>query len=52
MKLRWPGKYQHFEPFWGCTQYPDCRGRRNILPNGEPEGDEDDYVTGDEEEER
>ena len=26
----------HFEPFFGCTQYPECRGTRAIGPNGEP----------------
>jgi len=30
-----------FEPFWGCSQFPDCKGTRNILPNGRPEMDDD-----------
>jgi ssDNA-binding Zn-finger/Zn-ribbon topoisomerase 1 len=27
--------------FWGCSTYPECKGTRNILPDGTPE--EDDY---------
>jgi ssDNA-binding Zn-finger/Zn-ribbon topoisomerase 1 len=42
MKLRRPNHPgQRFDPFWGCTQYPDCKGKRNILPNGKPEEDEE-----------
>lgn len=26
--------------FWGCFQFPDCKGSRNIAPDGEPETDE------------
>lgn len=27
-----PGSYNKFDPFWGCSQYPDCHGKRNIDP--------------------
>ena len=38
MTLRRPKSYQDFKPFWGCSQYPDCRGTRNVDPDtGEPE---------------
>ena len=39
MKLRkpWTHARVQFTPFWGCSQYPDCRGRRNILADGLPE---------------
>jgi len=30
-----------FDPFWGCSQYPDCRGTRNIKEDGAPESDDD-----------
>lgn len=42
MVLRRPGKNQDWEPFWGCDRYPNCKGTRNILPNGRPEDDFDD----------
>ncbi len=35
-----PHKWQ-FDPFWGCAQYPDCRGTRNIKEDGTPESDDD-----------
>lgn len=25
-------KYGQFDAFWGCSQYPDCHGKRNIDP--------------------
>ena len=28
-----------FKPFWGCSDYPDCRGTRNIMESGKPETD-------------
>ncbi len=28
--VRRPKPSQHFEPFWGCSQYPDCRGTRTV----------------------
>lgn len=24
------------ERFWGCFDFPDCKGSRSIMPNGEP----------------
>jgi ssDNA-binding Zn-finger/Zn-ribbon topoisomerase 1 len=41
MVLRKPFPGQTWQPFWGCMQYPDCRGRRAILDNGLPETDDD-----------
>lgn len=26
-----------FDPFYGCSQYPECKGARNIDENGNPE---------------
>jgi ssDNA-binding Zn-finger/Zn-ribbon topoisomerase 1 len=40
MVLRRPGPGQDWKPFWGCSQYPDCRGKRQIGPDGRPESDE------------
>jgi ssDNA-binding Zn-finger/Zn-ribbon topoisomerase 1 len=40
MKLRKPGPGAAWDPFWGCSNYPGCKGSRDILPNGEPEFDE------------
>lgn len=39
MTLRRPKpEGKQFDPFWGCSRYPDCRGTRNINPNtGEAE---------------
>ena len=31
MALRRPKPSQDFEPFWGCSQYPDCRGTRRVV---------------------
>lgn len=42
MCLRRPRQDQTWQPFWGCSQYPDCRGTRNIGPDGRPETDEED----------
>jgi ssDNA-binding Zn-finger/Zn-ribbon topoisomerase 1 len=36
MVLRCPKPYQNWEPFWGCSQYPDCKGSRNIKRDGTP----------------
>jgi ssDNA-binding Zn-finger/Zn-ribbon topoisomerase 1 len=47
MKLKLPryGK-KYYEPFWGCSQYPDCRGIRHINPwDGKPEEDSGLYVS-------
>ncbi len=40
MKLRTPDSNQDWEPFWGCTRYPKCKGSINILPNGRPDIDD------------
>ena len=38
MYLRTPKPDQTWAPFWGCSQYPDCKGSRDIDPRtGEPE---------------
>jgi ssDNA-binding Zn-finger/Zn-ribbon topoisomerase 1 len=44
MKLRRPKPGQTYKPFWGCSQYPDCKGTRNIGEDGKPESDEDNWV--------
>ena len=45
MVLRKPkphrNRYDPFDPFWGCSQYPDCKGTRNIKEDGTPESDDD-----------
>ncbi|MHC4413328.1 MAG: topoisomerase DNA-binding C4 zinc finger domain-containing protein [Planctomycetota bacterium] len=43
MKLRKPLAKSSWEPFWGCIRYPNCKGTRDILPNGKPEMDVFDY---------
>ncbi len=30
MILRRPKLHQSFETFWGCSQYPDCKGSREV----------------------
>ena len=30
MKLKRPRPDQDWEPFWGCMNYPNCKGTRNI----------------------
>lgn len=31
-----------WDPFWGCSMYPECKGSRNIDPfSGEPEDDDE-----------
>jgi len=42
MVLRRPKPNQKWKPFWGCSQFPDCHGTRNINPDGTPQ-DDDDY---------
>lgn len=42
MVLRRPKAHQNYKPFWGCSQYPDCDGTRNIRSDGRPESDDDD----------
>lgn len=44
MKLREPRPGQDWQPFWGCQNWPDCRGTREILPDGRPEEDDADPV--------
>jgi ssDNA-binding Zn-finger/Zn-ribbon topoisomerase 1 len=40
MVLRRPKPNQSFDPFWGCSQYPDCHGSRNInKATGKPDDD-------------
>lgn len=44
MKLRKPGKNSRtqYPPFWGCQNFPDCHGRRQIdFDTGLAEGMED-----------
>lgn len=40
MVLRRPRSNQDWEPFWGCGQYPECRGTRQIRADGTPEDDD------------
>lgn len=40
MVLRRPKPGQNWQPFWGCYDFPDCRGVRHIMPDGEPEEDD------------
>ena len=35
-----PPKGSSWDAFWGCSQYPDCKGTRNIGSDGKPETDE------------
>ena len=44
MILRRPSGNQTWDPFWGCSQYPDCRGTRSINSDGTPAGIDDDDV--------
>lgn len=41
MKLRKPGLGQHWKAFWGCPDYPECRGTREIMSDGTPEPDDE-----------
>jgi len=43
MRLRRPKQGQTYKPFWGCSQYPDCKGTRNIGEDGKPESDDDNW---------
>ncbi len=40
MILRRPRQGQNWTPFWGCSEYPECRGKRNIQENGTAEQEE------------
>jgi DNA topoisomerase-3 len=37
MVLRRPRPNQDWEPFWGCSEYPDCKGTIRIDSEGKPE---------------
>ena len=34
MILRRPRRNQSWKPFWGCTCFPNCKGRRGIGSDG------------------
>ena len=37
MRLKEPKPGQsYYEPFWGCPNYPDCKGTRDIGDDGRP----------------
>lgn len=38
MRLKRPDPKATWETFWGCANFPDCRGTRGIQYNGLPEG--------------
>lgn len=40
MVLRRPPQGKNWRPFWGCNQYPDCHGTRQIGSDGKPIIDE------------
>jgi ssDNA-binding Zn-finger/Zn-ribbon topoisomerase 1 len=40
MVLRRPRAGQRWRPFWGCPDWPDCHGKRQIGGDGLPESDE------------
>jgi ssDNA-binding Zn-finger/Zn-ribbon topoisomerase 1 len=37
MKLREPKSTEYFKPYWYCSEYPHCFGRRDILYDGRPD---------------
>ena len=39
MALRKPSPSQSWSPFWGCSQFPGCKGKRGIDASGRPEDD-------------
>ena len=44
MELKRPPPGAEWKTFWGCSRYRDgCRGKRNILPDGTPEDDQDEF---------
>jgi len=47
LKRPHPQSRTQFKPFWGCSEYPDCRGTRNIGPDGKPEDDAGGFAVGD-----
>ena len=40
MSLRRSKPSQDWDSFWGCSSYPSCKGTRQIMHDGRPEGDE------------
>lgn len=46
MVLRRPQPGDSWGPFWGCSNFPECKGRRGILADGRPEGTEDEWWEG------
>ncbi|MCP4540626.1 MAG: hypothetical protein GY832_26105 [Chloroflexi bacterium] len=36
MVLRRPRRHQDWDVFWGCKNYPGCRGSRKIGVDGKP----------------
>ena len=37
MRLRWPRENDFWDPFWGCMEYPRCKGVTHIdMRTGEP----------------
>jgi disulfide bond formation protein DsbB len=43
MVLKRPKPNQDWKPFWGCSQYPDCKGSRGIMDDGTPEDDYEEW---------
>ena len=42
MRLKRPKSHQQWKAFWGCPEWPDCDGTRNVDPEtGEPIQDDD-----------
>jgi len=41
MVLRKPKSNDSWDPFWGCSQYPDCDETVDIGEDGKPELDDD-----------
>lgn len=41
MQLRRPLPGKNWYAFWGCSQFPDCKGTRQIREDGRPEDDEE-----------
>lgn len=33
-----PNARTQFDPFWGCSQHPSCRGVRQVGEDGKAEG--------------
>jgi len=41
MVLREPRGRQQWDPFWGCPEWPDCDGKRQVMEDGTPEPDDE-----------